>query len=231
MTDPAADLPQAARAAIEVLLARLASDPRAPSSVREPGEARDVHLADSLSGLEVPDLAAAEAIADVGSGAGFPGAVLAAAVPAARIDLIEASSRKCDYVREALAEAGIANATVVCARSEEWAAELPPAGGREAYDAVTMRAVGSLATSSELASPLLREGGVLVVWKGGRRPEEESELARGASRLAIEPVEVRAVRPYAGSRERHLHVLRKSGPTPPELPRRPGLASKRPLGS
>jgi len=231
LTDPAADLPQPARAAIVTLLARLAGDPRAPSSVRDPDRARNVHLADSLSGLEVSALATAGSIADVGSGAGFPGTVLAAAIPAARVDLIEASARKCDYIRGAVADAGVVNASVVCARSEEWAAEPAPAGGREAYDAVTMRAVGSLATNAELASPLLREGGVLVVWKGGRRQAEEDELARVAQRLAIEPLEVRAVKPYPGSRSRHLHVLRKSGPTPPELPRRPGAASKRPLGS
>ena len=231
MTDPAAGLPQPAREAIAVLLARLSSDPRAPSSVRDAEEAWNVHVADSLSGLEIPALAGAESIADLGSGAGFPGAVLAAALPVARVDLIEAASRKCDYIRDALAEAGIANANVVCARSEEWAAEPPPVGGREAYDAVTIRAVGSLATNAELASPLLRDGGVLVVWKGTRRPEEEDELARVAQRLAIEPLEIRSVKPYPGSRDRHLHVLRKSGPTPPGLPRRPGSASKRPLGS
>ena len=48
---------------------------------------------------------------------------------------------------------------------------------------------------------------------------------------AIEPIEIRSVRPYEGSRDRHIHLLRKNGPTPDELPRRPGLAAKRPFGS
>ena len=75
------------------------------------------------------------------------------------------------------------------------------------------------------------DGGALVVWKGRRDADEEDELARVADRLAMEPVEVRWVGPYAGSRNRHLHVMRKVGPTPVELPRRPGMAKKRPLGS
>jgi 16S rRNA (guanine527-N7)-methyltransferase len=72
---------------------------------------------------------------------------------------------------------------------------------------------------------------VTVVWKGRRDSDEEEELSRAASRLAIEPVEIRAVEPYPGSRNRHIHLLRKNGPTPSDLPRRPGMAKKRPLGS
>jgi 16S rRNA (guanine527-N7)-methyltransferase len=95
---------------------------------------------------------------------------------------------------------------------------------------VTARAVGRLATLAELASPLLVEGGVLVAWKGRRDPDEEAELHRAAGRLAIEPLAIKAVGPWAGSRHRHLHVMRKSGPTPDQLPRRSGIAKKRPFG-
>jgi 16S rRNA (guanine527-N7)-methyltransferase len=144
---------------------------------------------------------------------------------------VEATGRKCEFIESAIAAAGIANARVVCRRSEEWAATAPPAGGRESYDAVTARAVGRLATLAELAAPLLTDGGVLVAWKGRRDEAEEAELGRAAARLAMEPEDVRWVGPYAGSRNRHLHVLRKRGPTPPELPRRPGMAKKRPLGA
>jgi 16S rRNA (guanine527-N7)-methyltransferase len=209
----------------------LASDPRAPTSVRDPEQAWRVHIADSLVALELDDLRGATAIADVGAGAGFPGLPLAVALPHARIDLIESIERKCEFMRRALAAAGIANARVVCKRSEEWASSPTPAGGREAYDAVTARAVGRLSTLAELAAPLLADGGVLVAWKGRRDPDEEAELDRGAERLAIEPEEVRWVGPYAGSRNRHLHVMRKRGVTPAELPRRPGMAKKRPLGA
>jgi 16S rRNA (guanine527-N7)-methyltransferase len=96
---------------------------------------------------------------------------------------------------------------------------------------VTARAVGRLSTVAELASPLLVDGGVLVVWKGRRRPEEELELERAAERLAMAPVEILRVGPYAGSRHRHLHVVQKRGATPKGLPRRAGMAKKRPLGS
>ena len=169
-------------------------------------------MADSLSALEVEALRAARRIADLGAGAGFPGLPLAVALPGSRVDLIESTGRKCEFIRRAIERAGIDNARVVCERSESWAARRPPDGGREGYDAVTARAVGRLSTVAELASPLLVEGGALVAWKGRRDADEEAELGRAAARLAMEVDEVRWVGPYAGSRHRHLHVLRKSGP-------------------
>jgi 16S rRNA (guanine527-N7)-methyltransferase len=218
-------IPPAAEPALDELL-RMLAQPRAPIAASTVGRARDVHIADSLSGLELEPIRTAGRIADLGSGAGLPGLVLAAALPDARVDLIESIERKCDFVRDAIERMGLANASVVCERSEDWAA----GEGREAYDAVTARAVGGLATLAELASPLLRAGGVLAAWKGARIGEEEAEMARAADRLAIEPMEIRSVQPYPGSRDRHIHLLRKNGPTPDGLPRRPGMASKRPFG-
>jgi 16S rRNA (guanine527-N7)-methyltransferase len=211
---------------LEILLELLAR-PDAPVSRSSVRRAREVHVADSLSGLEIEALRDASRIADLGSGAGLPGLALAAKLPGARVDLIESAGRKCNFLRDAIAEMELENAAVVCERSESWAAD----EGRESYDAVTARAVGGLATLAELASPLLRQGGVLVAWKGASSSDEEAELDRAAPRLAMERVEVRPVTPYPGSRERHIHLLRKNGPTPNGLPRRPGMAAKRPFGT
>src|SRR5262249_43292479 len=142
--------PEAHRA-LEKVLVLLAEERASVSSVTEPSRAWKVHVEDSLTGLEVADLATATRIADIGAGAGFPGLVLAAARPAARVDLIESVGRKCDFIRRAATEAGIENAEVVNARSEELAAT---ESARESYDAVTARAVGRLSTLAELASPL-----------------------------------------------------------------------------
>jgi len=219
-------IPPAAEPALDQL-ERLLADPRAPVASSTVPRARDVHIADSLSVLELDPILSAARIADLGSGAGLPGLALAAALAHARFDLVESVERKCEFLREAVERMGLANTAVVCERSEDWAA----ADGREAYDAVTARAVGRLATLAELASPLLREGGALVAWKGARDPDEEDEAARAADRVAMEPIEIRSVQPYPASRDRHIHLLRKNGPTPNGLPRRPGMAAKRPFGS
>lgn len=220
-----AALESAGREALATVLELLAGERASVSSVVDE-RAWSVHVADSLTGLELPELRAASRIADVGAGAGFPGLVLAVALPGGRVDLVESVGRKCEFMRGAIEAAGIANATVVQARSEDWAA----GEGREAYDAVTARAVGRLSTLAELASPLLREDGVLVAWKGRRDPEEESQLERAAPDLAMRPEQILDVGDRAASRHRHLHLVRKTGPTPPNLPRKAGMAKKRPKG-
>jgi 16S rRNA (guanine527-N7)-methyltransferase len=216
----------AQREALEKVLELLAEERASVSSVTEPERAWRVHVVDSLTGIEIPALREARRIADIGSGAGFPGVVLAVALPVAQVDLIESVGRKCDFIRRAIDAAGIANATVVNARSEE----IATGDRRESYDAVTARAVGRLSTLAELASPLLRDDGVLVAWKGKRDPDEEQQLERATEQLAMHPEQILDVGDHAGSKHRHLHVLRKLGPTPVDLPRRPGMAKKRPRG-
>ncbi len=223
---PGHSLDEAQRATITRVLELLETERASVSSVTDPQRAWRVHVADSLTGLEFEQLATAARIADIGSGAGFPGLVLAVALPSAKVDLIESVGRKCDFIRRAIDEAGIANARVINARSEDLAA----GEGREAYAAVTARAVGRLSTLAELASPLLEDGGVLVAWKGKRDAEEEAQLESASAALAMRPEEIRHVGPSAGSDHRHLHLIRKLGPTPEDLPRRPGMAKKRPRG-
>jgi 16S rRNA (guanine527-N7)-methyltransferase len=223
---PESSLDEAQRATITRVLELLETERASVSSVTEPGRAWRVHVADSLTGWEFEPLREASRIADIGSGAGFPGLVLAVALPAAQVDLIESVGRKCDFIQRAIDAAGIANARVINARSED----LATGDGRENYAAVTARAVGRLSTLAELASPLLEDGGVLVAWKGKRDPGEEAQLESAAEALAMRPEEIRHVGPSAGSDHRHLHLIRKSGSTPADLPRRPGMAKKRPRG-
>jgi 16S rRNA (guanine527-N7)-methyltransferase len=228
--DPIDRLPVAGALQLREVLELLVHDRRAPTTVRDPEEAWRTHVVDSLTGLEVAELRAATRIADVGSGAGFPGLALAAALPGSHVDLIESVERKCEFMRLAAERARIDNAHVVCDRAETWSASAPPTGGRESCDAVTARAVGRLSTLAELASPLLAGGGVLVAWKGRRDPEEEAEAQRAAEQLAMAPGPVLAVGELAGFEHRHLYVFRKEGSTPAGLPRKPGMAKKRPLG-
>jgi 16S rRNA (guanine527-N7)-methyltransferase len=217
-------LTEAALEKLETLLALLAADERAPSAVRDPVAAASVHVADSLAALDVPAVRAAAAIADLGSGAGFPGLPLAVALPAARVHLVESGGRKAAWIAEAIVTMGLENAVAIPERVESWTA------GLGTCDLVCARALAPLSVLVEYAAPLLVVGGSLVAWKGARDPDEERAGEAAARRLAMAPVEVRPVRPYAASRHRHLHVLVKSGPTPPGYPRRPGMARKRPLG-
>ena len=209
-----------------LVLRALQADEHAPTAVRDPERAANVHVNDSLAALELEPVRGARQIADLGSGAGFPGIALAVALPAAEISLIESQRRRCEFLQRVCALAGIDNARVVCARAEEWHE------GLNANDAVVARAVGPVPVVLEYAAPLLRVGGSLVDWRGapGRR-EEEAAAASAAAELGLRRVEVRRVEPFAGAREHHLHVYLKLRETPTRFPRRAGMARKRPLGS
>jgi 16S rRNA (guanine527-N7)-methyltransferase len=223
--DPTAALDPAPRRSLEIVLGLLAAERASVSSVVDE-RAWQVHVVDSLTGLEVRELREAARIADVGAGAGFPGLALAVALPDAQVDLVESVSRKAAFIENAASEAGISNATAVTARAED----LGRGDGRESYDVVTARAVGRLSTLAELASPLLKPNGVLVAWKGKRDEEEEAQLERASESLAMRPEQILDVGGRAGSEHRHLHIIRKSAPTPSNLPRNPGIAKKRPKG-
>lgn len=213
------------RQAVQItrLLDCLAATAGAPTTVTDQVDAMDVHIADSLSGLEVNELANAAVAADLGSGAGFPALVLAVACPQSRIYAVESLARKCRFI-EAMAEhAGVTNVQVVRNRAEDWA------DGLETCDAVTVRAVADLAVLCEYAAPLLRIGGALVAWKGSV-PEAEEAAARVASaKLGLTPPAAVDVEPYPGSHSRRLYTARKVARTPAGFPRRAGMAVKRPL--
>ena len=211
--------------AISRLLTLVATDPTAPTTVRQLREAVDVHVADSLSGLEVPAVRAAERIADLGAGAGFPGLVLAAALPAADVALVESVGKKCTFMARAIDAIGATNAEVVCERAEEWH------DGLGTQDVITVRAVAPLSVLAEYAAPLLRLGGTLVGWKAARDPTEEDAAARAAEELGLGPAEIVPVTPWPGVTERHLYLYSKLMETPERFPRRAGMARKRPLGA
>lgn len=218
------ELPGMAAARLLELLELVACDPTAPTAVRDPETALRDHLADALVALELPELPSASSLADIGSGAGFPGLPLAIALPRAQIHLVESNGRKCEFIRRAIAATGLRNAFVVHARAESWT------GGRGGMDVVTARAVAPLPVLAEYAAPLLRVGGSLVAWRGRRDPEGEAAAARAGAELGLQMREPASVRPYREAANRHLHLMTKVSDTPPRFPRRPGAAAKRPLG-
>ena len=216
-------LPPGTAGALGRLLELLHADPAAPTTVRDPAAAVDAHVADALVALEIDRVRAARRVADLGAGAGFPGLVLAAALPAAVVALVEANGRKCAFLTRAAEAMGLANVEIVAARAELWP------DGIGSRDLVTARAVAPLAVLVEYAAPLLALDGALVAWKGRRDGEEERDGVAAATATGLELAEVRPVQPWNGAEHLHLHVYMKVASTPNRYPRRPGMASKRPL--
>jgi 16S rRNA (guanine527-N7)-methyltransferase len=217
------ELAPGAAVALERLLDLLHGDSTAPTTVREPATAVDAHVADALVALELDAVRGARRIADLGAGAGFPGLVLAAALPQATVALVEANGRKCLFLGRAAEEMGLDNVQIVDVRAEAWPE------GIASRDLITARAVAPLAVLVEYAAPLLEIGGAVVAWKGRRDAEEERDGVAAATVTGLELREVRPVRPWNGAEHLHLHLYVKVASTPNRYPRRPGMASKRPL--
>jgi 16S rRNA (guanine527-N7)-methyltransferase len=217
------DLPAAAVTQLATILELVADEPTSITTIRDPAHAVDAHVADSLAGLAVASVRSARAIADLGSGGGFPGLVLAAALPAARVALVESVAKKCAFLTRAADAAGLRNVTVVNARAEAWDA------GHAAHDLVTARALAPLNVILEYAAPLLAVGGSVVAWKGRRDAAEELDGGAAAARLGLSAPEVVPVPPRPGAEERHLYLSSKVKETPAAYPRRAGMARKRPI--
>jgi 16S rRNA (guanine527-N7)-methyltransferase len=214
-------LSAAQRAQLERLLELVRDEAAAPTTVRDPSEAVDLHVADSLAALGLSAIRGARTMADIGAGAGFPGLPLAVALPEARVWLVESTGRKCAFLDRAIEAAGAGNAEVACARVEQWA--------QRGLDVVCARAVAPLAVLAEYAAPVLAVGGRLVAWKGRPDAAEERDGAAAAARLGLDLEEIVPVTPFAAAERRTLYVYLKVSETPPGYPRRPGMARKRPL--
>jgi 16S rRNA (guanine527-N7)-methyltransferase len=176
------------------------------TAIRDAAEARRVLLDDVLRAVplvareEGPDV-------DLGSGGGTPGIPLAASLPERDVTLLEAERRKCAFLERWTSE--LPNLSVVWGRAEEQPLET--------FGVAVAKALAQPPTAAEWCLPLVREGGVVVLWVGPTA--ELDRLAAVAEQLAA-----RVERSADG-----LVVLRKTGPTPPGFPRRPGMAKKRPL--
>jgi 16S rRNA (guanine527-N7)-methyltransferase len=209
---------------LRLLLERLLEDPLAPTSIRGPEEIVDHHLADALVALELEEVRAARLALDLGSGPGIPGLPLAAALPEATFVLLESAGRKCAFLERTANACGIRNVEVVHRRAESHV------DGHGRHDLVTARAVARLDVTAEYAAPLLRVGGTLVVWGGRRSREAELAAEEAAREIGLAGLEVRRVEPFPQAHNRYLHLMSKVRETPSRFPRRPGVASKRPLG-
>jgi len=201
--------------AVERWLRALVSTPGL-TAVHDFEEARRVHVDDALAALP---LLGDGPVVDVGSGGGSPGIPLAAARPDLHFDLLEATAKKCAFLRRWAGE--LPDVEVVCARAEEHAA----GPGRDAYGTALARALAPPPVAVEWCLPLVRPGGRLVLFTS-----EGANLAERAAAAAVQVAgRLDSAVSVLGSERRRLLVFTKTGPTPERFPRRPGVARKRPL--
>ena len=182
------------------------------------------HFLDSLA--PVSGTALSSPIIDVGSGAGFPGIPVAMAYPEGRVTLFEPRAKRVEFLRKAVRELGIENVEVekvtaeTSGRSDAW---------RGIAGTVLIRALAGPVQALEMGLPLLRAGGILILYLG-RLSEPDQGQREFASLLGAELVKATPVDvPYLEG-ARHAWWFRKIAETPAEYPRRAAGPAKKPSG-
>lgn len=180
-----------------------------------------LHVEDSLVGLPEVEEAPEGSLVDIGSGAGYPGIPLA--IESGRATLLADSvGKKTAILASMVEELGLDNVEVYTGRIEDLARE--KAG---VFAVVTARALAQLSVLMELASPLLQDGGRLVCYKANVSDEELQHALSLQERLGMSLVSDRAVE--LGDACRRIISFEKSGRPQINLPRKTGMAQKRPL--
>jgi len=176
------------------------------TALKDQAEARRVLLDNALAGLELVR-GFDGPIVDVGSGGGTPGIPLAASLPDRQVTLLEAERRKTEFLLRWKEE--LPNLDVVWGRAESQVTDC--------YKVAVAKALAQPPVAAEWCLPLVAEGGAVVLWVGPSA--DVGAIGRVAGKLAGEVAESPP----------GFVVIRKTGPTPPGFPRRPGVAKKRPL--
>jgi 16S rRNA (guanine527-N7)-methyltransferase len=199
------------------------------TAIRDPEAAATAHVIDSLTGASVLRDLGADRFLDLGSGGGFPGIPLVAALDGTTARLVEPIGKKATFLATALVATGLDERIAVDhARIEALAADRRQRGS---WPAITARAVASTADLVELAFPLLARGGALVAWKRGDLGIELAAARRAAHALGggtIEVVPVRAAGALPALAGHALVVARPGGTVPTGYPRDPAVRRRRP---
>jgi 16S rRNA (guanine527-N7)-methyltransferase len=196
------------------------------TAITDPQEIQVRHFLDSLSCLLVMRPQPGLRVADVGSGAGFPGLPLKIVCPGLDMTLIEATGKKVDFLRAIVGELGLERVTLLAERAE---AVGQIAAHHERYDWVLARAVAGMRTLAEYLLPLCRVGGRCLAQKGEGAPQEVAGAQHAIELLGGHIAQLKSVELPGVPETHYLVQMDKRAATPPGYPRRPGMPSKRPL--
>ncbi len=199
--------------------------------ITDPQEFWEKHLWDSLRGIApqgefISSLQGSASVIDIGTGAGFPGIPVVITAPNCTITLMDSTRKKITFIEKILTELALTNAKTLVARAEEIGQQPKH---RQAYDIALIRAVGTASVCAEYTLPLLKQGGLAIIYRGNWTEDETTALQNAVKQLGgvIEAIE-KFTTPLSQSL-RHCLYLRKVATTPVQFPRATGVPTQKPL--
>lgn len=196
------------------------------TAIKEEEEFHVKHLYDCLLLLKLDEIKEAKTIVDVGTGAGFPGMVLAITEPEKKITLVDSVNKKVRFLDIVVEELGLKNVRTIHGRSEELARDK---AYRDSFDLCTSRAVASLDTLCEYCLPLVKPGGYLVAMKGSKASEELDQADQAIKLLSARVKDKIDYTLTEDDHERSLIIIEKINPTDKKYPRAGGAPRSKPL--
>jgi 16S rRNA (guanine527-N7)-methyltransferase len=191
------------------------------TAITEESEIVEKHFFDCLIPAKGLNLTS-KTLADLGSGAGFPGLVWAIAFPTCQVTLVEATGKKCVFLETVAKECGLPNVKVLNKRCEEL-------NERERFDIVTARALAPMGTLLEIGAPLVKVGGLFIAMKGSKGEEEFNKTGKEAQKLGLTFKELKKEDLPNGVGTRQNFFFLKTSKTPTCYPRPWATILKKPL--
>ncbi|SEU08226.1 16S rRNA (guanine(527)-N(7))-methyltransferase RsmG [Paenibacillus sp. NFR01] len=184
------------------------------------------HFYDSLTLSIYVNMSEAERLADIGSGAGFPGIPLKICFPHLKLTIVDSLSKRITFLQHICDTLQLKDVTLIHGRAEDIARLTEH---RDAYDVVTARAVARLSLLNEFCLPFARKGGLFAAMKGSDPAEEVREAKRSLKELRAELTKVESFTLPVEDSARHIILIRKTMETPAKYPRKAGVPAKSPL--
>ena len=194
------------------------------TALTEPQDVAVKHIVDSL--MAYADYFPGKVLADVGTGAGFPGIPLKIYCPALKVVLIDSLAKRLNFLQRVIDELGLKDIECVHLRAEDAGKNVTH---REKYDIVTARAVARLSVLSEYCLPLVKVGGMFVALKGAKYKEEIAAAGKALNVLGGKLVKAHQVELPGLDDGRAVVTIKKVKPSPKAYPRKAGLPEKNPL--
>ncbi|MFM9156584.1 MAG: 16S rRNA (guanine(527)-N(7))-methyltransferase RsmG, partial [Dolichospermum sp.] len=153
--------------------------------ITEPEEFWEKHLWDSLRGIApkqifIPGIDRGKRIIDIGTGAGFPGLPIALIFPNSQVKLLDSTGKKINFIETVLSALALNNAQTLLGRAEEIGQQYEH---RQNYDVAVIRAVGNVSVCAEYSLPLVKKGGLAIIYRGSWSEAENESLETAVEQL------------------------------------------------
>ncbi|RCX15574.1 16S rRNA m(7)G-527 methyltransferase [Fontibacillus phaseoli] len=184
------------------------------------------HFYDSVTLSFYINIGEVQSLADIGSGAGFPGIPLKICFPHLKLTIVDSLNKRIHFLQNVVDKLGLSQVNLLHGRAEDLARK---ENLRDSFDLVTARAVARMSVLNEFCLPFTKPGGTFAAMKGSDPGEEVREASKSLTELKGKNLQSHHFSLPMENSDRHIILVKKIGPTPKKYPRKAGTPLKSPI--